>query len=110
MNIQNQADVRQLTDDERIIIDELYKSKVNHQLTHAYVTTVKQVELKCWNGKHPYESNHIVKKIPVGTTLKIVMVSRFGDCGLTDDLAAEMGYHLRVNFDDACITNIRRIP
>ena len=105
-------DIRKLTINERLIISELYKCKANHELTHAYVTTVKEVELRCWNGIHPSDDdkNWSIKKIPIGTTLKIVMVSRFGDCGLTDDLNAENGYHLRVNFDDSCITNIRKIP
>lgn len=31
-----------------------------------------------------------------GDLVKCVMVSRFGDCGLTKDLKAENGYNLRV--------------
>ena len=34
--------------------------------------------------------------IPKGARVKCVMVSRFGDCGITDDLNAERGYVARV--------------
>lgn len=36
---------------------------------------------------HPYRA---------GQTVKVVMVSRFGDCGITDRLDAEHGYDARV--------------
>jgi hypothetical protein len=45
--------------------------------------------------------------IPVGQTLKIVMVSRFGDAGLTDNLKADYGYSVRLDWEDAAMTNIR---
>ena len=32
----------------------------------------------------------------IGTTVKVVMVSRFGDCGITSDLTKEHGYSCRV--------------
>jgi hypothetical protein len=32
--------------------------------------------------------------------VKIVMVSRLGDVGITDDVQSERGYHLRISFDD----------
>ena len=35
-----------------------------------------------------FEENTTYTEIPAGSTLKIVMVSRFGDCGLTDDMTA----------------------
>lgn len=34
---------------------------------------------------------------PAGTPVKVVMVSRFWDVGITDDLGAENGYHARVS-------------
>jgi hypothetical protein len=37
--------------------------------------------------------------IPAGTKVKIVMVSRFGDVGITDDLTAERNYLARVYLD-----------
>lgn len=103
---------RKLTDEEIVVIKELYRNKEEYKDTSAYVTTAKKLTLKKWNGKHPSsdESNYEVKLIYPGTTLKIVMVSRFGDCGLTDDLNAINGYHIRVEFDDPRISNIRRNP
>ena len=38
--------------------------------------------------------------IPAGTTVKIVMASRFGDLGITRDLDADYGYEARVMPDD----------
>lgn len=37
--------------------------------------------------------------VPAGTKVKIVMVSRFGDVGITDDLTAEHGYLARVGLE-----------
>jgi len=42
----------------------------------------------------------IERWIPAGTKVKIVMVSRFGDVGITDDLEAFNGYAARVSLDD----------
>ena len=36
---------------------------------------------------------------PAGTKVKIVMASRFGDVGITDNLTAEHGYAARVTLD-----------
>lgn len=100
---------RTLTDTEIAVVKELYQNKADYKETIAYVTAAEELVLKKWNGQHPVESNQSEVTILPGATLKIVMVSRFGDCGLTDDLNAVHGYHLRVNFDDPCITDIRRI-
>mgnify|MGYP003704718659 CR=1 FL=1 len=56
------------------------------------------------------EANMTYEEKPAGTTLKIVMVSRFGDCGLTDDLNAEFGYHVRIDLDSPGIRNLRWTP
>ena len=97
---------------EKAIVKELYRAKSNHiaciaagkriEIEHktAYCTAAKDLIFNKWNGHHPVEKNTKDVKIPKGTTLKIVMVSRFGDCGLTDNLKADHGYHLRVDFDD----------
>jgi hypothetical protein len=101
---------RELTIEEQKIIDELYEKKANMEMTHAYVTTQEPVELSEWNGNHPVEKNLRRHTVKPKTTLKIVMVSRFGDCGLTDDLTTDYGYDVRMNFDDERIYNIRREP
>lgn len=100
------------TPEERSIIDELYARKEEYRPTHAYVTVTQPVVLRKWNGKHypTTEANMTDVPVPAGTTLKIVMVSRFGDCGLTDDLNAENGYSLRVEWDSEVLSNIRWKP
>jgi hypothetical protein len=103
---------RALTEDETAVVKELYQNKSAYKNTHAYVTVARKLVLKKWNGRHPSDdkSNWSEAIMQPGATLKIVMVSRFGDCGLTDDLSAINGYHIRVEFDDPSITNIRRNP
>jgi hypothetical protein len=39
---------------------------------------------------------------PAGTRVKIVMVSRMGDVGVTEDLTKENGYGVRLPLDALC--------
>jgi len=50
-----------------------------------------------WSGMHGPDGP-IMRPHPLsaGTRVKVVMVSRFGDCGITDRLWAETGYITRV--------------
>lgn len=57
-----------------------------------------------WDENGPVTVDH---EIPAGTTVKIVMWSRFGDVGITDDLEAEHGYGARVNLSE--LKNVRNI-
>ena len=50
-----------------------------------------------WHNGEPVMQ---VCSLPCGTLVKIVMVSRFGDVGVTDQLTAETGYCARVRLDD----------
>jgi hypothetical protein len=52
-----------------------------------------------WNG-HGKVPEFTEFPLPAGSVLKCVMVSRFGDCGLTNDLGAESGYILRLYPED----------
>ncbi len=99
---------RKLTTSEEAVISGLYESKARFGDTHAYVTTISPLPMEHWNGIHPVEENTTKTTIAPGSTLKIVMVSRFGDCGLTDDLDALNGYGLRLDFEDAAMTDIRK--
>lgn len=45
-----------------------------------------------WIGKH--------HTVPARTLVKVVMVSRFGDCGITTNLKADTGYDARVEPDE----------
>lgn len=65
-----------------------------------YMTTKEPMTLKIWNQRRPGEPEYTEKVLPVGTRVKIVMVSRFNDVGITDDLTAETGYHLRIDIPD----------
>lgn len=65
-----------------------------------YMTTKEPMTLKIWNQRRRNEPEYTDKPLPVGTRVKIVMASRFGDVGITDDLAAEHGYHLRVDIGE----------
>ena len=71
---------------------------------HRYMTTKVPLSLRIWNGHHWKKAGHAdeytEKPLPIGTRVKIVMASRFGDVGITDDLTAENGYHLRVPIDE----------
>lgn len=53
-----------------------------------------------WNGhdfmRSDSEPEFTEVPMPKGTRVKVVMVSRFGDCGITTDLEAENGYISRV--------------
>lgn len=96
-----------MTEPEKAIVRELYKDKLQKR---AYCTAAVPLKFIKWNGIHPYDDNTEIGEWPVGTVLKIVMVSRFDDCGLTDDLAAQFGYHCRVSWDSGQIKDIRWKP
>jgi len=96
------------TPEEQKLIKELYDAKAKFHHKNAYCTTTQELELVDWNGKHPYEENIKTYKVPVGTIMKIVMISRFADIGLTDELNVKYGYKIRVDLDSKAITNIRR--
>lgn len=57
-----------------------------------------------WNKDGPVMAE---REIPEGTTVKIVMWSRFGDVGITDDFEADQEYGTRVNLSE--LSNIRGI-
>ena len=62
-----------------------------------YAKTNKDITMSVWNGKHhpSVEENcekHICK---AGTRVRIWMVSRFGDVGITDNLIDPKGYNAR---------------
>lgn len=60
-----------------------------------YAKTTKDLEMSEWNGKHPVEENSTKHICKAGTKVKIWMVSRFGDVGVTDNLVNANGYSVR---------------
>lgn len=58
--------------------------------------------MKKWNQGKPGLPAFSDIPLDAGARVKIVMVSRFGDVGITNDLTAETGYHARVELDSLC--------
>ena len=63
-----------------------------------FATVAKPMRFSRWNG-HGEDPEFTEYDVHIGTTVRIVMYSRFGDVGVTDDLNAEYGYHARVGPD-----------
>lgn len=59
-------------------------------------TLKKDVTMHVWNGHHPVEDNTSTHTCKAGTTVKVWMVSRFGDVGITDNFENPRGYDARV--------------
>jgi hypothetical protein len=66
----------------------------------------KPVVMRTWNG-HGADPEFTEETALAGTTVKIVMVSRFGDIGITTDLSAKTGYLSRIDVDD--LDNLRMV-
>jgi len=64
---------------------------------HRYATLKRDVLML-----HLRDSKEVEIPIPAGSTVKLVMVSRFGDVGVTEDLTAENGYGVRLPLCDLC--------
>jgi hypothetical protein len=64
---------------------------------HRYMTTKAPVTLRKWQG---HGKDDVVVELPIGSRVKIVMASRFGDIGITDELTVEHGYHARIPLDE----------
>lgn len=60
-----------------------------------YAKTTKDLEMNVWNGTHPVEGNTTKHICKAGTKVRVWMVSRFGDVGVTDNLENPKGYDVR---------------
>ena len=58
-------------------------------------TTKKDFTMKVWNGQHPVDENTTSHIYRAGSRVRIWMVSRFGDAGITDNLENPTGYNCR---------------
>lgn len=56
----------------------------------------KPVETIMWNWQHPYAQNTISKTLPADTLVRVTMVSRLGDIGITEQLDATNGHDARI--------------
>ena len=60
-----------------------------------YAKTTKDLEMNVWNGTHPVEENTTKHICKAGTKVRVWMLSRFGDVGVTDNLENPKGYDVR---------------
>lgn len=61
-------------------------------------TLTEDTKFRQWNG-HGANPEFTEYWRPKGTAVKIVMVSRFGDVGITTDLSADNGYEARLGLE-----------
>jgi hypothetical protein len=69
--------------------------------------TKKDFQMSVWNQVHPVEKNTKVHVCKAGTRVRIWMVSRFGDVGITDNLENPHGYDCRGVDPDKDLEDIR---
>ena len=67
---------------------------------YKFARLKKPVEMWHYKGIRDGEQDFEKVDCKSGQVVKIVMVSRFGDVGITEDLTAENGYGCRVPLDD----------
>jgi hypothetical protein len=69
---------------------------------YKFARLKRPVEMWHWKGHSNEKGEPEFDKVlcESGQLVKIVMVSRLGDVGLTEDLAAENGYAIRLPLDD----------
>lgn len=62
-----------------------------------YAKTAKDLTMSVWNGSHnpSVEANTKEHICRAGTRVRVWMVSRFGDVGVTDNLKDPIGYNVR---------------
>jgi hypothetical protein len=92
-------------------IKHLWKCMADYGPGDLYATLVKDTEMREWNGVHPVEENTTVREAPAGTTVIVVMISRFGDVGVRDKkLEPSYGYYARGLNPETDLTNWRKTP
>lgn len=69
---------------------------------YRFASLREPLTMKVWNQRKPNLPEYTDVPLDAGTRIKIVMVSRFGDVGITNDLTAKYGYHARVALDALC--------
>src|SRR3990167_679178 len=93
------------------LFDDLFEKKCQYKRYAGYAETVKDLTFQwfqCrWEGNEPVMK---AEHVPAGTTVRIVMVSRFGDVGLSTRLDKEFGYGIRVEPTGEFLKNCRLTP
>jgi hypothetical protein len=75
-----------------------YKQRIPDM--ELYGVLKRSVTMRTWNGRHPVEENSTTHVAAEGTKVRIWMVSRFGDIGVTDNLKDPYGYDARIDPED----------
>jgi hypothetical protein len=65
----------------------------------AFATLSRPIAMRKWRG-HGMTPEFDEVHVPAGTKVRVVMASRLGDVGITDDLLATSGYHYRTTCID----------
>lgn len=100
------------TPEEQALIEKLWQRKCAFLPVAAYCTTTQPVTLKHFVRWEHGKTEPTMRSVPVpaGQTLKVVMISRFEDFGLTEDLSASQGYGVRLPWDSPAFMNLREQP
>lgn len=80
------------------LFDLLFHVKCYHGHLCGYAELKEDVIFKYWQG-HGADPEFIEEQVPAGTTVKVVMASRFGDLGITKNMDVDHGYECRVEPD-----------
>ncbi len=71
--------------------------------THKYASLKSPLTMKHFTGKWK-DGLPLMNEVPLesGHRVRIVMVSRFGDVGITEKLDSDIGYGARVSLGELC--------
>lgn len=76
---------------EQELYDVLWAAKLNGVFpVKGFAVLAKDMTFHDFNGQRT-----TFRQVPAGTKVRVVMVSRMGDVGITDDLQAQTGYKAR---------------
>ena len=95
------------------IFGQLWDLKCNDLKWYTKSITAKvkiDVRMNVWNGTNPVKENTTTHTCKAGTKVRVWMVSRFGDVGITDNLVNPVGYSARVDPEDIEDVIIEDLP
>lgn len=101
---------RDISPEEKQVVEAMVQTKKDFGTVEGYVTLNEDTKLITWDKNLPVETSMVETIVPLGTTLRIVTISKFNDFGLTNDLAEPHGYKVRIPIDAALLSDIRLHP
>lgn len=81
------------------------KATMAFPYAQAFATLSRPIVMKKWRG-HGQTPEFDDVPLPTGTKVRVVMASRLGNVGITDDLNATNGYHYR----STCVSGVLNGP